>query len=125
MCAAARRPTWLPSNWSGEEVTVKSDIYSLGLLLYEVFTGKAAFDGKTLEEIVRVRRDSTPSRPSSLVKDLDPAVEHAILHCLETDPDGPPCFRAGGGSGLARRRSAGSRARRRRDAVSSNGRRRR
>ncbi|MGA3052981.1 MAG: serine/threonine-protein kinase [Candidatus Korobacteraceae bacterium] len=79
-----------PEQLAGEEVTVKSDIYSLGLLLYEVFTGKAAFDGRTLEEIVRVRRDSTPSRPSSLVKDLDPAVEHVILHCLESDPRARP-----------------------------------
>ena len=79
-----------PEQLSGEEVTFKSDIYSLGLVLYEVFTGKAAFDGKTLEEIVRVRRDSTPSRPSSLVKDLDPAVERTILHCLEADPGARP-----------------------------------
>src|SRR5271157_2837006 len=50
-----------PEQLAGEEVTFKSDIYSLGLVLYEVFTGKAAFDGKTLDEIVRVRRDSSPS----------------------------------------------------------------
>ncbi len=79
-----------PEQLAGEEVTVKSDIYSLGLLLYEVFTGKAAFDGRTLEEIVRVRRDRTPGRPSALVKDLDPAVEHVILHCLEADPAARP-----------------------------------
>lgn len=79
-----------PEQLSGEEVTFQSDIYSLGLVLYEVFTGKAAFDGKTLEEIVRVRRHSTPSRPSSLVKDLDPAVERAILHCLEANPGARP-----------------------------------
>lgn len=79
-----------PEQLAGEEVTVKSDIYSLGLLLYEVFTGKTAFDGRTLEEIVRIRRDSAPSRPSSLVKDIDPAVERAILHCLETDPEARP-----------------------------------
>ena len=79
-----------PEQLSGEAVTIKSDIYSLGLVLYEVFTGKAAFDGKTLEEIVRVRRESTPSRPSSLVRDLDPSVERAILHCLEADPDARP-----------------------------------
>jgi predicted Ser/Thr protein kinase len=79
-----------PEQLAGEEVTVKSDIYSLGLLLYEVFTGKVAFAGRTLEEIVRMRRDSAPSRPSALVKDLDPAVEHVILHCLETDPAARP-----------------------------------
>ena len=79
-----------PEQLAGEEVTVKSDIYSLGLLLYEVFTGKVAFAGRTLDEIVRIRRDSAPSRPSALVKDLDPAVEHVILHCLETDPAARP-----------------------------------
>ena len=79
-----------PEQLAGKEVTARSDIYSLGLLLYELFTGKAAFDGKTLEDIVRVRRDSAPSRPSTLVRDLDPAVERAILHCLEAEPENRP-----------------------------------
>ncbi len=79
-----------PEQLSGKEVTVRSDIYSLGLVLYELFTGKPAFDGKTLEEIVRVRRDSTPHRPSTLVRDMDPLVERAILHCLEADPENRP-----------------------------------
>jgi predicted Ser/Thr protein kinase len=79
-----------PEQLAGKEVTVRSDIYSLGLVLYELFTGKPAFDGKTLEEIVRVRRDSTPHRPSTLVRDLDPLVERAILHCLEADPENRP-----------------------------------
>src|ERR1700677_2137659 len=76
-----------PEQLSGKEVTVRSDIYSLGLVLYGLFTGKPAFDGKTLEDIVRVRRDSTPHRPSTLVRDMDPLVERAILHCLEADPE--------------------------------------
>jgi predicted Ser/Thr protein kinase len=79
-----------PEQLAGKEVTVRSDIYSLGLVLYELFTGKPAFDGKTLEEIVRVRRDSTPHRPSTLVRDMDPLVERAILHCLEADPENRP-----------------------------------
>jgi predicted Ser/Thr protein kinase len=79
-----------PEQMSGKEVTVRSDIYSLGLVLYELFTGRPAFDGKTLDEIVRVRRDSTPHRPSTLVRDMDPAVERVILHCLEADPENRP-----------------------------------
>ncbi len=79
-----------PEQLSGKEVTVRSDIYSLGLVLYELFTGKAAFDGKTLDEIVRVRKDSTPHRPSTLVRDMDPLVERVILHCLEADPENRP-----------------------------------
>ncbi|MGA2372122.1 MAG: protein kinase domain-containing protein [Candidatus Korobacteraceae bacterium] len=79
-----------PEQIAGKEVTARSDIYSMGLVLYELFTGKAAFDGKTLEDVVRVRRDSTPNRPSTLVRDMDPAVERAILHCLEAEPENRP-----------------------------------
>jgi len=70
----------------GKEVNAKSDIYSLGLVLYEIFTGKRAFNGESLAELVRVRSESAPSKPSTLVKDLDPAVERVILRCLEADP---------------------------------------
>src|SRR5580698_8987408 len=79
-----------PEQLAGKAVTARSDIYALGLVLHELFTGKAAFDGKTLEEIVRVRRASTPNRPSTLVRDLDPTVERAILHCLEAEPENRP-----------------------------------
>ncbi len=79
-----------PEQLAGKEVTARSDIYSLGLVLYELFTGKPAFSGQTREEIVRVRRDSMISRPSTLVRDLDPAVERAILRCLDDDPQNRP-----------------------------------
>jgi tRNA A-37 threonylcarbamoyl transferase component Bud32 len=79
-----------PEQLSGKEVTKKSDIYSLGLVLYELFTGKRAFDGRTLEEITQVRRNGHISRPSMLVKDIDPAVERAIFRCLEEDPNARP-----------------------------------
>jgi serine/threonine-protein kinase len=75
-----------PEQLSGKEVTARSDVYSLGLVLYEVFTGKRAFDGKTYDEILQTRVNTPPSRPSSIVKDLDPVVERAILRCLEPDP---------------------------------------
>ena len=75
-----------PEQLDGKEVNAKSDIYSLGLVLYEIFTGKRAFSGESLAELVRVRSESAPSKPSTLVKDLDPAVERVILRCLEADP---------------------------------------
>jgi predicted Ser/Thr protein kinase len=75
-----------PEQLEGKEVNVKTDIYSLGLVLYEIFTGKRAFSVESLPELVRVRSESAPSKPSSLVKDLDPAVERVILRCLEPDP---------------------------------------
>jgi predicted Ser/Thr protein kinase len=75
-----------PEQLEGKEVNVKTDVYSLGLVLYEIFTGKRAFSVESLPELVRVRSESAPSKPSSLVKDLDPAVERVILRCLEADP---------------------------------------
>jgi len=78
-----------PEQIAGKEVTMRSDIYALGLVLYEVFTGKRAFAEKTAAALHGLA-DRTPSRPSSVVKDLDPIVEKVILRCLETDPAARP-----------------------------------
>jgi serine/threonine-protein kinase len=78
-----------PEQLAGKEVSTRSDIYSLGLVLYEVFTGKRAFSEKTPEK-QRTGSDRTVSRPSSVVKDLNPVVERVILRCLETEPSARP-----------------------------------
>ena len=75
-----------PEQLLGREVTVRSDIYSLGLVLYELYTGRRAFEGKSLAEYTRKHRDERPLEPSALVAGLDPAVERAILSCLEKEP---------------------------------------
>ena len=79
-----------PEQLAGKEVTTKSDIYSLGLILYEILTGKRAFEASTLQELVRLRESSTITNPSTLVRDLDPLIERVILRCLEADPDKRP-----------------------------------
>ncbi len=78
-----------PEQLAGKEVSTRSDIYSLGLVLYEVFTGKRAFSEKPSDKL-RSRDESTLSRPSSVVKDLDPVIERVILRCLETEPSARP-----------------------------------
>jgi len=75
-----------PEQLQGREVTVRSDVYALGLVLYELYTGRRAFPGKSLAELARKHRDEPPIEPSALVAGLDPAVERAILACLEKDP---------------------------------------
>jgi predicted Ser/Thr protein kinase len=77
-----------PEQIAGTEVTMRSDIYALGLVLYEVFTGKRAFAEQKAG--AHGFADRTPSRPSSVVKDLDPIVEKVILRCLETEPASRP-----------------------------------
>jgi serine/threonine-protein kinase len=79
-----------PEQHAGREVTVRSDIYSLGLVLYELFTGKRAFEASTAAEIKRLQEQSTPTIPSSHVEGLDPAVERIILRCLEKEPSQRP-----------------------------------
>jgi hypothetical protein len=79
-----------PEQLAGKEVTVKSDIYSLGLVIYETITGKRAFESDTLAGLERARAEGTLTNPSTLVKDLDPRIERVVLRCLEPDPANRP-----------------------------------
>jgi serine/threonine-protein kinase len=71
-----------PEQRAGREVTARSDLYSLGLVLYELFTGRRPFPGGDTA--------TPPSKPSSHVSGLSPAVEQVILRCLEPDPADRP-----------------------------------
>jgi hypothetical protein len=75
-----------PEQLSGKEVSVQSDIYALGLVLYEMFTGKPPFQADTVAEILRLRQQSSLTNPSTLIPELDKTVERAILRCLDPDP---------------------------------------
>ena len=89
---AAGTPAYMaPEQLAGKEQSVKTDIYSLGLVLYELFTGKKAFDAPTMGELLKLRRShSTPATPTEIVKDLDPLVDKVIDRCLQTDPTQRP-----------------------------------
>jgi serine/threonine-protein kinase len=86
--AMAGTPAYMsPEQLDGRELTIKSDIYSLGLVLYELFTGKRAFEAATFPELLQLRRsDTTPTSLGELVPDIDPLVERVIFRCLERDP---------------------------------------
>src|SRR5262252_2052746 len=79
-----------PDLFAGHAATTKSDIYALGLILFEIFTGKRAYDAKTLGELKQLHDTTALTTPSSIVHDLDPAVERVILRCLEKSPDRRP-----------------------------------
>ena len=85
-CAPARRPTWRPEQLAGGEVTPRSDIYALGLVLYELFTGQRALDAQQPGRADRQARAGGITPPTDIVRDLDPAIERVILRCLEADP---------------------------------------
>ena len=52
-----------PEQLAGREVTVKSDIYALGLVLYEILTGRRAFEASTLPELMKQRESGTITNP--------------------------------------------------------------
>jgi hypothetical protein len=85
---SAGTPAYMaPEQLAGKEVTIRSDIYSLGLVLYELFTGKRAYDASTLGELMKLRlKDTTPTSPSDIVKDLDPVIERVIDRCIQKNP---------------------------------------
>jgi serine/threonine-protein kinase len=78
-----------PEQLNGQPATVRSDLYSLGLVMYELFTGKRAHAARTLNERVRDAA-SEITTPSSHIRDMDPAVERIILRCLASDPEQRP-----------------------------------
>jgi len=83
----AGTPAYMAPEQIGKgEASVRSDIYSLGLVFYELFTGHLPYQANTAVEWRRAHLESSPRTPSSVVKDIDPAVESAILRCLQKDP---------------------------------------
>ncbi len=76
-----------PEQLRGDPTTVRSDVYALGLVLYELFTGTRAIHASSLADAERHHSArSGVTTPSELVHDLDPNVERVILRCLERDP---------------------------------------
>jgi predicted Ser/Thr protein kinase len=76
-----------PEQLAGHEVTARSDIYALGLVLYEIFTGQRALEGKNLAELIHKREQSGILPPTAIVKHLEPAIERAIMRCLRPEPE--------------------------------------
>jgi protein kinase-like protein len=79
-----------PEQIAGRPASIKTDIYALGLILFEIFTGKRAHDAKTLGDLKQFHDTGTVTTPSSIVRDLDPGVERVILRCVDRDPDKRP-----------------------------------
>ena len=74
-----------PEQLEGREVTTRTDVYALGLVLYEMFTGKPALSIDAARLDGRAR-NAPPASPLTHISDLDPAIERVILRCLERDP---------------------------------------
>ena len=75
-----------PELFDGRQATVQTDLYALGLVLYELHTGKRPWEGRSFDEWRKHHSKTQPTLPSSQGSDLDPVVERLILSCLEKNP---------------------------------------
>jgi predicted Ser/Thr protein kinase len=74
-----------PEQLRGEQVTAKSDIYALGLVLYELFTGRRPFEAKSHADLIRKEESAEIASMSSIAPEIEPAVEKVIRRCLDPD----------------------------------------
>ena len=79
-----------PEQLAGKGATVRSDIYGLGLVLYEVCCGRRAFAANSLAELRDQKEHTTPRSPSDIRPDVDSLLERIIMRCLERDPRARP-----------------------------------
>jgi eukaryotic-like serine/threonine-protein kinase len=76
-----------PEQARGGEVDPRSDLYSLGVVLYELLTGKTPFDGDTPVEIAMKHLSHAPKPPSSLRSEIPPELDKVVLRALAKNPD--------------------------------------
>jgi serine/threonine-protein kinase len=76
-----------PEQARGGEVDPRSDLYSLGIVLYELLTGKTPFDGETPVEIAMKHLSTAPKPPSKLRPDIPPELDMVVMRALAKNPD--------------------------------------
>src|SRR5271167_3443824 len=76
-----------PEQVQGKEVDGRSDIFSLGAVLYEMVTGKRAFEGKSQLSVASAILEKEPDPISAAKPMTPPALEHAVKNCLAKLPD--------------------------------------
>ena len=75
-----------PEAWRSEQLDGRADLYSCGVMLYELVTGRLPFQGKTATDYARMHLASEPPAPSKFLPDIDPRLEAVILKSLAKDP---------------------------------------
>ena len=76
-----------PEQATTNRVDARSDLYSLGVLMYETVTGVRPFDAKDASVVAMMQVSDAPLPPGRLREDLPPALEHVILRALEKRPE--------------------------------------
>src|SRR3954470_13693862 len=75
-----------PEQAQGFEVTGVSDLYSIGVILYEALSGRVPFDGESAVAVAMKQVSETPQRPSSINPQVSPALDAVVMRALEKEP---------------------------------------
>ncbi|MDE3170765.1 MAG: protein kinase [Acidobacteriota bacterium] len=75
-----------PEQVAGKQVDFRTDIYALGLILYEIFTGQPAFQAENAVAVALKQMRETPQAPHELESSIPFGIERAIMKCLQKDP---------------------------------------
>ena len=76
-----------PEQARGETVDARSDIYSLGVVMYEMLTGKLPFDGESVAEVAVKHFTVVPEAPTSINPEIPQELEEITLHAMQPDPN--------------------------------------
>jgi serine/threonine-protein kinase len=76
-----------PEQIRSKPVDPRSDIYSLGIVMYEMLTGRTPFDGNNMPEIARLHLQAPPPPMTDARTKMPPGLDTLVLRCLEKDPD--------------------------------------
>ena len=74
-----------PEQAKGELPDARSDLYSLGVVMYEMLTGQKPYEGETIGEIAIQHINANPKAPHEIVKDVPPELEHIVLKAMCAD----------------------------------------
>ena len=74
-----------PEQIRGQSPDARSDLYSLGVVMYEMLTGRKPYNGESLGEIAVMHMNTQPVRPSLLVPDIPPELEQITLRAMNAD----------------------------------------
>lgn len=75
-----------PEQARGQNVAASSDLYSMGVVMYEMATGRVPFDGDSPVNVALRHVNETPEPPRTFARQLSPELEAIILHAMEKDP---------------------------------------